>query len=117
MPKHCKVCHRESLYLKIIIIGQRKSVSPSVLVSSLEENNGSFGGDRHPHRIGSSSASSSADSASVSHTESSSLLSDVFVEQTNSASGSDPVPVAVMSEDLDEDGVQRERSVNPIWIF
>ena len=86
---------------------------PSVLVRSLEENNGSFVGDRHPYRI----VSSSADSESVSNPESSGLLNDVFVEQTNSVSGSDPVPVAVMSEDLDEDEVQRGRSINPIWIF
>ena len=60
---HCRVCHGQSfttLYLKIIIIGQRKSVCPSVLVNSMEENNGSFVGDRHPYRIGSSSGSSSA---------------------------------------------------------
>ena len=90
-----------------------KSVCPSVLVSSLEENNGSFVGDRHPYRI----VTSSADSASVSTTESSGLLSDVFVEKINSASGSAPVPVTVMSENLDEDEVQRGRPINPIWIF
>ena len=46
----------QDIVSEIIIIGQRKSVSPSVLVSSLEENDGSFVGDRHPYRIGSSLA-------------------------------------------------------------
>ena len=32
------------------------------------------------------------------------------MEQTYSASSSDPVPVAVMSKDLDEDGLQKGRS-------